>query len=202
MNSDKSNTAKIQPRKKRSNVMISHYFSLAWRGAICITLLILWIGNIIHGGETIMYRFESHPWIMRIIWLLFVIDMVARFFPSSIRSPGSQKQFAKNFQKTGKTEIIIPDNHATALVMLAWILFNGIFGALYIVGIPVLLPLPGVLLQMPVLRILPDLQLGFRDDVHASVLRAGALYMESAGNRCRPACDLGDHLLPAPGTFL
>ena len=23
--------------------MISHYFSLAWRGAICITLLILWI---------------------------------------------------------------------------------------------------------------------------------------------------------------
>ena len=135
MNSDKSNTAKIQSKRKRSNVMISHYFSLAWRGAICITLLILWIGNLIHGGETIMYRFESHPWIMRIIWLLFVIDMVARFFPSSIRSPGSQKQFAKNFQKTGKTEIIIPDNHATALVMLAWILFNGIFGALYIVGI-------------------------------------------------------------------
>ena len=30
--------------------MISHYFSLAWRGAICITLLILWIGNLILFG--------------------------------------------------------------------------------------------------------------------------------------------------------
>ena len=130
MNPGKSNKA-----KKHSAVMISHYFSLAWRGALCVTLLILWIGNLIHGGDSIIYRFESHPWIMRILWILFVIDMVARFFPSSIRSPGSQKQFAKNFQKTGKTDIIIPDNHATALVMLAWILFNGIFGALYIVGI-------------------------------------------------------------------
>ena len=121
--------------KKLSAVMIAHYFSFTWRSALCIVLLILWIGDLINGGSTIVYRFGEHPILMLVLWLLFTSEMVARFFPSGVRSPGSQKQFASNFRKTGNTEIVIPDNHATVLVVLAWILFNGIFGALHIVGI-------------------------------------------------------------------
>jgi hypothetical protein len=58
------------------------------------------------------------------------VEMIFRFFPSRFESPGCQKQFARNYIKTGSTEIVIPDNNATILVALTWIIFNGIFGAL------------------------------------------------------------------------
>ena len=122
-------------RKKHSAVMLSHYVSLAWRGALFITLLVLWIANRIMGGETIMYRFEQHKTLMLILWLMFTIEMGLRFFPSRFRSPGCQKQFAKYYQKTGKTEIIIPDNHGAVLALLIWIVFNLLFGGLHMLGI-------------------------------------------------------------------
>ena len=121
--------------KRISVVMIAHYISLTWRSALCVTLLIIWIGGLVNGGESIMYHFEEHPFIMGILWILFVSEMIARFFPSGIRSPGCQKQFARNFQKTGNTEIVVADNHATILVVFIWILFNGIFGALHMIGV-------------------------------------------------------------------
>ena len=37
--------------------------------------------------------------------------------------------------KSGSTEIPIPDNNATLLIALIWIVFNGIFGALYMEGV-------------------------------------------------------------------
>ena len=121
--------------KKMSPVMIAHYFSLVWRSALCVILLVLWIGDLINGDSTIIYRFGEHPVLMVVLWLLFAVEMFARFFPSAIRSPGCQKQFARNYQPTGRTGIIIADNHATTFVLLAWILFNAIFGALHILGI-------------------------------------------------------------------
>ena len=122
-------------RNKRSAVMIAHYISLTWRSALCAVLLILWIGDVINGKSTIMYHFEEHRVIMSALWALFACEMIARFFPSGVRSPGCQKQFASNFRKTGNTEIIISDNHATVLVVFLWILFNGIFGALHMIGV-------------------------------------------------------------------
>ena len=68
--------------------MIAHYVSLTWRSALCVTLLIIWLGGIINGGESIMYHFEEHPLLMGILWVLFMCEMIARFFPSGIRSPG------------------------------------------------------------------------------------------------------------------
>ena len=58
-----------------------------------------------------------------------------RFFPSGYESPGCQKQFARNYKKSGKTEIRVPDNNATLLIALIWIVFNGIFGALHVTGV-------------------------------------------------------------------
>ena len=56
--------------------------------------------------------------------------MILRFFPSNYESPGSQKQFSKNYIKSGETNIVIPDNNATFLVALIWIVLNAFFGAL------------------------------------------------------------------------
>ncbi|MBQ1332508.1 MAG: hypothetical protein IIY36_06195, partial [Lachnospiraceae bacterium] len=58
-----------------------------------------------------------------------------RFIPSRIESPGSQKQFARNYIKTGKTDIEIQDNNGVMLVALVWIMFNGVFGALRMLGV-------------------------------------------------------------------
>ena len=121
--------------KRISAVMIAHYISLTWRSALCVTLLIIWIAGIVNEGKSIIYHFEEHPILLGILWILFVSEMVARFFPSGIRSPGCQKQFARNFQKTGNTEIVVADNHATILVVFIWILFNCIFGALHMIGV-------------------------------------------------------------------
>ena len=122
-------------RKKLSPVMIAHYISFTWRTALCVILLILWIGGLVNGKSTIMYHFEEHRFIMTALWVLFMCEMIARLFPSGIRSPGCQKQFARNYIKTGNTDLLIPDNNATVLIALVWIVFNGIFGALYMEGI-------------------------------------------------------------------
>ena len=58
-----------------------------------------------------------------------------RFFPFRYESPGCQKQFARNYIKSGSTEIVPHDNNSTVLIALIWIVFNGIFGALHMLGI-------------------------------------------------------------------
>ena len=128
-------TLKKQPRKNMSVVMMAHYFSLTWRGILFLILLYLWIANMISGEKVIVYQYEKHTGMLLILWLLFAVEMVFRLFPSAIRSPGCQKQFARNYRKTGRTDIIIADNHATVIVALIWIVFNAAFGALHMIGV-------------------------------------------------------------------
>ena len=42
---------------------------------------------------------------------------------------------SKNYIKSGNTDIAIQENNASVLVALIWVMFNGIFGALYMAGI-------------------------------------------------------------------
>ena len=116
-------------------VSFFHYIRLIYRSAIFILLLIFYILNRIQGKETIFERIEDMPFFVGIIWMVFAVEMIFRFFPSRLESPGCQKQFARNYIKSGRTEIRIQDNNATVLVLLIWIFFNLIFGALYMSGI-------------------------------------------------------------------
>ncbi|MBO5998981.1 MAG: hypothetical protein J6P87_04760, partial [Lachnospiraceae bacterium] len=117
-------------RQKHSAVMIMHYISLTWRSILFLILLFLWIANMVGGKETIMFRFEQNKPVIYILWAAFAAEMTFRFFPSPIRSPGCQKQFKRNYHKTGRTDIVIADNHATVLVALVLIVLNGAIGAL------------------------------------------------------------------------
>ena len=116
-------------------VSIMHYVRLLLRSAIFIVLLVLYILNRTRGGEDIEQVIEGRPAILVAIWLVFVVEMALRFFPSKLESPGCQKQFSHNYVKTGKTDIIIEDNNAVFIVALIWISFNLIFGALHTIGI-------------------------------------------------------------------
>ena len=82
-----------------------------------------------------MNLMDSYPVIIVLIWIIFTVEMVQRFIPSPTESPGCQKQFARNYIKSGSTDIAIQENNASVLVALVWVLFNGIFGALYMAGI-------------------------------------------------------------------
>ena len=122
-------------KKPLTVVSVMHYVRLVYRSVIFIFLLIYYISSRMRSGETITDQLEKRPAVVLIFWAVFVCEMILRFFPSQLESPGCQKQFRQNYIKTGKQEIIIQDNHATMLVALIWISFNGIFGALHMIGL-------------------------------------------------------------------
>ena len=121
-------------KRKYTAVNILHNVRLVYRSVLFILLLISYISFRLNGGEEVTAAIESRPAILMVAWAIFVVEMVLRFFPSRLESPGCQKQFKRNYIKTGKTDIVIPDNHAAVLVALIWISFNGLFGALHMVG--------------------------------------------------------------------
>ena len=112
-----------------------HYFRLAYRSILFIWMLVMYIMHRINEGPVLTDTIESRPLIVSITCAIFVFEMIMRFFPSKLESPGCQKQFARNFIKSGKTEIVIHDNNATVMVLIIWICFNAVFGALYMEGI-------------------------------------------------------------------
>ncbi len=122
-------------KRKLTLVSMLHYVRLVYRSILFIVLLIVYIEYRTRTGGSITAEMEKRPVILTIGWAVFVLEMVLRFFPSRLESPGCQKQFARNYIKSGRQEINIQDNNATILVALVWISFNGVFGALHMLGI-------------------------------------------------------------------
>ena len=120
---------------KLTAVSTLHYVRLVYRSALFIALLVMYVTFRVSGAEDIESRLERRPVILAITWTVFTLEMILRFFPSRLESPGCQKQFARNYIKSGRTDIVIQDNNAAVLVALVWILFNGIFGALHMKGL-------------------------------------------------------------------
>ena len=122
-------------KPKLSIVSMNHYFRLVYRSALFLWLLFDYIFYDVLKQEDLTQRLEERSIALGAIWIVFVIEMIRRFFPAGFESPGCQKQFARNYIKSGKTEIIIPDNNATVLIALMWIGLNGAIGALHMLDI-------------------------------------------------------------------
>lgn len=125
----------MNKKHKLTAVGIFHYFRLIYRSAIFVCAAILYIIQRFFNGNELANEFENRPVFLIGMWCVFVVEMVLRFFPSKLESPGCQKQFKQNYIKTGKTSYKIQDNNGTMLVALIWIIFNGIFGCLHMTGI-------------------------------------------------------------------
>ena len=130
-----SDSTMLKRNGKLTAVGAWHYFRLVYRSLLFLVLLGMYISYRVNQSADITNRLEKRPVIILIIWIVFMVEMVFRFFPSRLESPGCQKQFARNYVKTGETEITIQDNNGTVLVALIWICFNALFGALYMLGI-------------------------------------------------------------------
>ncbi|MBR5713154.1 MAG: hypothetical protein IKX54_06115 [Lachnospiraceae bacterium] len=125
----------MSKRRKISVVNAVHYVRLVYRSALFILLLISYIRFRFYSDASVIESVEKMPTIIYVTWAVFVVEMIMRFFPSKYESPGCQKQFARNYVKSGRTEVSIADNNATVLVALVWVVFNGLFGALHMAGI-------------------------------------------------------------------
>ncbi|MBR1853699.1 MAG: hypothetical protein IJ794_11270 [Lachnospiraceae bacterium] len=131
MGTNRSKSRKI----KLTPVSTLHYVRLVYRSALFLWLLVDYIAYRLHYSTEITQRLESRPLVWVVVWGVFVVEMTLRFFPSRLESPGCQKQFARNYIKSGSTDIVIHDNNAVMLVALIWICFNAFFGALHMAGI-------------------------------------------------------------------
>lgn len=122
-------------KTKLTPVGVWHYTRLVYRSLLLILVIYAYIRYRFVYHEPLMIGIEKLPALIYAVWTVYAVEMLFRFFPSKLESPGSQKQFARNYIKTGRTDIIIPDNNGTVLVLLIWIVFNGFFGALHMLGI-------------------------------------------------------------------
>ena len=130
----------MKTKKSVSTVITLHYIRLVYRSILFVLLAITYVRYRLFSAATVIESAEKEsvekmPAIIYFTWAVFVVEMITRFFPSQYESHGSQKQFARNYMKSGSTDIDISDNNSTVLVALIWIVFNGIFGALHMVGI-------------------------------------------------------------------
>ena len=125
----------VHRKVKLTPVSVFHYVRLVYRSLLFLGLFALYLSCRLRGGEDVLTAMEKRPMILVLIWAVFTTEMILRFFPSGLESPGCQKQFARNYIKTGKTHIEMHENNATVLVALIWIFFNGVFGALHMLEI-------------------------------------------------------------------
>ncbi len=125
----------MMKKPRLSAVSVLHYIRLVYRSILFLWLLIDYISFRLNRQDKITLRLENMPLVLIIIWAVFVVEMLARFFPFRYESPGCQKQFAQNYIKSGETKIIAHDNNSVMLIALIWIAFNGILGALCMNGI-------------------------------------------------------------------
>lgn len=120
-----------EPMKaKFSHISILHYVKLVYRSLLFLVATACYVFRTI---EAIAYRF---PTVLVVIWAVFFVEMLLRFFPSRLESMGCQKQFARNYKERGggdKPELLSPKR--TFAVAAAWLLFNAVFGALYRFGV-------------------------------------------------------------------
>ena len=118
-------------KKVLSKTSTMHYSKLIFRLALFAVALIVYIYNRIKGSEEYFGGLENRPMILSFIWIIFVVEMIIRFFPSKLESMGCQKQFKDNYIPTTKTKPVNISGWVTFSVFAVWVALNLIIGLLY-----------------------------------------------------------------------
>jgi len=122
---------------KLSKTSALHYIKLVARSVFLLVALGLFIADKVTGTEKYFGSAINDSIILSLIWVIYVIEMVLRFFPSKIESMGCQKQFERNYVPTGKEfrKDSLTSTKTVILIAALWLLLNGIFGLFYYLGI-------------------------------------------------------------------
>ena len=114
---------------KLSKISALHYFKLVLRSTLFIAVLVFYILD----RSEILTKNIILP---MIVWLVFIVEMALRFFPSKFESKGCQKQFKRNYESIEEKRNPINQSwKRTALVATIWLVLNAVIGGLYFAGI-------------------------------------------------------------------
>jgi len=110
-----------------------HYSKLVCRSLLFLGAAGLYIYHRIKGSEYPFGPLGEQPVLLSVIWLVYIVEMLLRFVPSSVESMGCQKQFRRNYVPTGAdtAHVVVQSGWRTASVAGAWFFLNGAIGVLY-----------------------------------------------------------------------
>ena len=72
-----------------------HFIRLVYRSILFLAAAAFYIAYRFTNDERISVHLDKLPAVLAVIWVVYVVEMVLRFFPSRLESPGCQKQFAR-----------------------------------------------------------------------------------------------------------
>ncbi len=124
-----------------SKISLNHYVKLVFRSLLLAALLGAYLFERITGSYRELKlgepwepftRFSPVTIVWAIVWVIFMAEMLLRFFPSKVESMGCQKQFPQNYIPTGETH---PGRHfkkGTVVCLASWVALNGVIVALHL----------------------------------------------------------------------
>ncbi len=126
-------------KAKLTKITAMHYIKLVYRSLLFIAGIVLYVITHVK-NEDISFQFSPNKLgvetiVLALIWIVYFVEMILRFFPSKLESMGCQKQFKRNFEPTGRAEIKNVSWKRTLLVVLAWVALNGTIGLLYCLNV-------------------------------------------------------------------
>ncbi len=126
-----------EKKPKMSKIVVMHYVKLVFRTCLFLSATLVYIFNRIHATGESFGGFENNNVLLGVIWLIFIVEMFLRFFPSSLESMGCRKQFASQFLpvETATEKFKLKTGKTTFMVLVSWVILNGTIGALYLVGV-------------------------------------------------------------------
>ena len=125
----------MQKKVTLSKISATHYVKLVFRSTLLLIAAAMYVMHLLKDTSDPFGGFEYESVVLGCIWLVYFIEMILRFFPSSLESMGCQKQFAKNYKGDPNIKIQPRFTKDLVRVILAWTALNGLFGVLYFIGV-------------------------------------------------------------------
>ena len=120
--------------RKMSPISLMYYVKLGVRSLFLIAVAVVYGIGLARGGELIP-SFTTVNVLLGVIWGIYAVEMVARFFPSRLESSGCQKVFKRSFLSTGEEQPRLMPWKRTLTVVAVWVALNGVMGGLYLFGV-------------------------------------------------------------------
>ena len=120
-----------RPRRRVTLVCGFHYVKLVYRALLFLAAVGLYVAFRILGATPPDYFPILLQHGLLLIWLVYAAEMICRFFPARLESPGCQKQFRRNYKPTGEATPVLPARKGTVTVALVWLALNVVIGVLY-----------------------------------------------------------------------